>query len=64
MSARRGWSTVDEGVHCAIYEFDSAARMTAAVGSRDLQGLLDAFDAAWPEGVSRRRDFVEVAQTI
>ena len=64
VSARRGWSTVDEGVHCAIYEFDTAAHMTSRVGSPDLQGLLDAFDEAWPEGVSRKRDFLEVAQRI
>jgi hypothetical protein len=63
-SARRGWSTVDEGVHCAVYEFDSAEHMTSIVGSSDLQVLLDAFDEAWPEGVSRKRDFLEVAQSI
>ncbi|MDF1704917.1 MAG: hypothetical protein P1U38_09090 [Aeromicrobium sp.] len=63
-AARRGWSTVDEGVHCALYEFESAEHMTSKVGSPDLQALLDAFDEAWPEGVVRRRDFLEVAQSI
>jgi hypothetical protein len=38
--------------------------MTSIVGSSDLQVLLDAFDEAWPEGVSRKRDFLEVAQSI
>ncbi|MGH3999656.1 MAG: hypothetical protein ACRDTJ_19605, partial [Pseudonocardiaceae bacterium] len=48
-AARRGWSTVEEGVHCALYEFASVEEMTAKVGSSELQALLDAFDEAWPE---------------
>ncbi len=63
-SARRSWSLTDEGVHCAIYEFDSTEQLTAKVPSPELSGLLALFDAEWPDGVSRTREILQVVQSI
>ena len=63
-SSRRAWSTREAGVHCAIYEFDDVKRLEAQVPSPGLQILLDAFDQAWPEGVTRTREILAVSQFL
>ena len=60
--AWRGWSTVEEGVHYAVYRFADKAACDRALGSADFKALVADFDKSWPTGVSRTRDIVEVRE--
>lgn len=62
--AWRGWSAVDPLVHYAYYEFDGVVQAQAIQGSDALKRLVAEFDRAWGDKVTRRRDVVEVVQTI
>ena len=59
--AWRGWSTVEEGVHYAVYQFADRAACDAALGSDEFKALVADFNRSWPEGVTRTRDVVTVA---
>ncbi|WP_311209599.1 MULTISPECIES: hypothetical protein [unclassified Aeromicrobium] len=63
-AARRCWSATDPGVHVALYEFETLEQLAAKVPSADLQVLLDAFDEAWPEGVTRTREVLGTVQRL
>jgi hypothetical protein len=64
-SARRSWSATDPGVHCAFYEFETLERLMSLVpSSPELKGLVEAFDQAWPDGVARTREVLEIVQSI
>jgi hypothetical protein len=52
----RFWSTVEAGVHYAIYRFPDMARLDAALQSDGFKMLVKDFDEAWPSGVTRTRD--------
>jgi hypothetical protein len=58
----RFWSALDAGVHYAAYQFADMARLDAALASDGFKGLVADFDAAWPHGVSRTRDRVEMVE--
>jgi hypothetical protein len=60
--AWRAWSTMEEGVHYAVYRFADKAACDAALGSADFKALVADFDKAWPSGVSRTRDIVTLVQ--
>ncbi|MBE0627894.1 MAG: hypothetical protein IH606_24130 [Burkholderiales bacterium] len=62
--AWRGWSAVDPSVHYAYYEFDSLAQAQAIPGSDILKSLVAEFDRVWGDKVTRRRDVVEIIQTL
>jgi len=60
--AWRGWSTVEEGVHYAVYQFADKAACDAALAGDDFKALVADFNKSWPEGVTRTRDVVTVTE--
>lgn len=60
--AWRFWSEVESGVHYAVYRFADKAACDAALGSAGLKELIADFDRSWPEGVTRTRDIVTLAE--
>ncbi len=60
--AWRLWSALEAGVHYAAYQFADMARLDAAVDSDGFKMLVAEFDQAWPHGVSRTRDRVEMVE--
>ena len=60
--AWRLWSEVEEGVHYAVYSFADRAACDAAMKSEGLKELIADFDKSWPEGVTRTRDIVTLAE--
>ena len=64
VSAWRGWSHDDPGVHFAFYEFPSLAEATAIGDSKAMKNMRADFDRNWQDRISRSREFVEIAQTI
>jgi hypothetical protein len=60
--AWRFWSTLDAGVHYAVYQFADLARLDAAMKSDARPALVKAFDDAWPSGVIRTRDIISLVE--
>jgi hypothetical protein len=60
--AWRYWSTIDPGVHYAIYQFADQAVLDAAMRDEILKPLIADFDKAWPTGVARSRDKLVLAE--
>ncbi len=60
--AWRFWSTVDAGVHYAVYQFADMARLDAAMKSDAIPALVKAFNDAWPSGVTRTRDSISLVE--
>jgi hypothetical protein len=58
----RFWSEVEEGVHYAVYRFADKAACDAALAGDDFKALVADFNASWPEGVTRTRDVVTLAE--
>jgi hypothetical protein len=58
----RFWSALDAGVHYAVYQFADMARLDAALASDGFKGLVADFDQAWPSGVTRTRDMLNVVE--
>jgi len=58
----RFWSAADPAVHYAVYRFADMARLDAALKSEGFEGLVADFDQAWPSGVTRTRDMVELVE--
>ena len=58
----RFWSALDAGVHYAAYQFTDLARLDAALNSDCFKMLVADFDQAWPHGVSRTRDRLEMVE--
>src|SRR3546814_57201 len=63
-SARRGWSLADPSVHYAMYDFENAAAMRAAVESPALTELVAEFDRVWGTRVTRTRELIEIAGAL
>ena len=56
-TGRRFWSVTESTVHCALYEFDSVARLEAMMGCEVTQWLIDEYDRNWPAPrVTRSRE--------
>ena len=64
VSAWRGWSHDDPGVHFAFYEFPSLAEAVAIGHSEGMENMRADFDRNWQDRISRSREFVEIAQNI
>lgn len=64
LAARRGWSDVIAGVHIAIYEFPSLARVREVVASDAIKALIAEFDRVWQGRVTRSRDVLEIKQSL
>jgi hypothetical protein len=62
--AWRGWSKAEEGVHYAFYEFGNMARLDAALKSDAFKALVADFDRNFPQGVSRTRDILTLAEEL
>ncbi len=60
--AWRFWSTIDAGVHYAVYQFADQAKLDAAMQETVLKPLIADFDQAWPSGVTRARDKFVLAE--
>ena len=60
--AWRGWSTVEEGVHYAVYEFADKTACETALASDDFKALVADFNKSWPDGVTRTRDVITIAE--
>ena len=58
--AWRFWSEVD--VHYAVYRFADKAACDAALASDGFKALVADFSRTWPEGVTRTRDVVTLAE--
>ena len=58
----KAWSEVEEGVHYAVYRFADKPALDAALGSDGFKAMVADFNAAWPEGVTRTRDIVTLAE--
>ena len=64
LSAMRGWSDVEPGVHMAFYEFPDLAAADAASNSEEIKELIKEFDRHWDGKVTRKRDVVEIMQNL
>ena len=64
VSAWRGWSQDDAGVHLAFYEFDTLADALAITESDAMQAMRADFDRNWQDRVPRTREIVEVGQSL
>ena len=60
--AWRFWSALEPGVHYAVYRFADKASCDAALGSAEFKALVADFDRAFPQGVSRTRDVLTLAE--
>lgn len=58
----RFWSAPDASVHYAAYQFADMAWLDAALASEGFKGLVADFDSAWPHGVSRTRDKLNMVE--
>jgi hypothetical protein len=58
----RFWSTADAAVHYAVYQFPDMAKLDAALKSQAFKGLVADYDQAWPSGVTRTRDMVNLVE--
>ena len=59
--AWRFWSTLDAGVHYAVYQFADQAKLDAAMKGDVLKALIADFDENFPT-VARTRDFLTMAE--
>jgi len=64
VSASRGWSDVDPGVHMAFYEFQDLARVRAVASSDEIKEMIKEFDRNWQDRVQRSREIVEIKQKL
>ncbi len=64
VSAKRGWSSVEDNVHIAFYEFPTLAAAEAVIGSDTIKDFIAEFDRHWAGKVTRTRELVEFSQTI
>jgi len=60
--AWRFWSEVEAGVHYAVYRFADMTALEAALARDGFKDLIADFDKSWPEGVTRTRDKVTLAE--
>lgn len=64
LSAMRGWSDVDPGVHLAFYEFSDLAAANAILNSDVIKEFIKDFDDHWEGKVNRSRETFEVIQLL
>ena len=64
MSAKRGWSAVEDNVHIAFYEFPDAETANRIATSDTIKEFIKEFDRHWEGKVTRSRDVVEFSQKL
>lgn len=60
--AWRFWSETEPGVHYAVYQFADKAHLDAALAQDEFKQLIADFSRTWPEGVTRAREIVTLAE--
>lgn len=60
--AWRCWDVADPKVHFAFYEFADAETARQMEGSPELKALVAEFDRAWGNRVSRKREYMAMAE--
>jgi len=58
----RFWGAAEAGVHYSAFQFADMAKLDAALASDGFKMLVADFDQAWPHGVSRTRDRLELVE--
>lgn len=64
VGAKRGWSSVEDNVHVAFYEFPSLEAAETLMASDTLKSFIAEFDRNWGDKVKRTRDVIEFSQII
>jgi len=64
LSAERGWSDVDPGIHIALYELSDLAEARRILASAEIKALIAEFDRVWGGRVKRTRDVVGIGQRL
>ena len=64
LSAMRGWSDVEPGVHLAVYEFFDLAAANTLLSSDLMKEFIKEFDRHWVGNVVRTREVFEVKQLL
>ena len=67
VSARRGWSDSEPGVHVAMIEFDTIETARATVGGDvpdPIKGMIAEYDRVWQGRVTRTRELVGITQKL
>ena len=64
LSAMRGWSDVEPGVHLAFYEFSDLAAANTLLSSDLMKEFIKEFDRHWTGKVVRTREVFEVKQLL
>jgi len=64
LSAMRGWSDVEPGVHLAFYEFSDLAAANTLLSSDLMKKFIKEFDRHWSGKVVRTREVFEVKQLL
>ncbi len=64
VSAMRGWSEVEPGIHLAFYEFPDLAAANKLLASDLMKDFIKEFDRHWAGKVTRTRDVFEVKQFL
>jgi hypothetical protein len=60
----RAWSETDPSVHYAFYHFATMDKLKAAVDSEALKGLIAEYDRTWPQGITRTRELLTLAEEV
>ena len=60
--AWRFWSTVDAGVHYAVYQFAGRTEFDTAMPGEALKALIADFDKTGPPASPRTRDILSLAE--
>ena len=63
-SAWRGWSSVNDNVPMAFYEFMEPADVNRVMGSDALKRMVGELDRHWQDKVTRTSEVVESVQAI
>lgn len=64
LSAQRGWSDIDAGIHFALYEFADLPAARAIADSDEIKDMIAEFDRVWQDRVDRVREVIEIRQKI
>ena len=64
ISAKRGWSSMEENIHIAFYEFPDLETVNRLIDSDIMKGLISEFDRHWAGKVTRTRELIEFSQVI
>ena len=64
ISAMRGWSDVEQGIHLAFYEFPDLTAANKILNSDLIKEFINEFDRHWEGKVKRTREIFEVKQML